>query len=622
MRRLVVTLTMFFAILGIAAALLLVRQRQEQCAPVPLIGQNMLPNAALVPDAGSRMPAGWASAADGVELRGRAISDNPDEWGFDLDQDGRALQLIGIANEVRTPTIKVTPGQSYCFVARALTDSPKSATRLRAVFAWQDAAGTPMGDHASDWQAVPQWQSPDFRDWAFIRAAGRAPDQAATLQIKLQPTSDDRVYLDAMAVRWTTDNRQPTTDNRQPTTDSPQLQPWPNGARGAVSFTFDWETAMGGLIHTRSNLADDPNYSQDWRERAMRMREGVTTTLDLFRPDGIRATYYATGYNFLQGNAERRQFLGNPTYEWAKPQNGWPNDWSQRPWFGDDPFGTVESDPIWYFGDLVPRLLAEKQDIQTHTFAHFAATYVTPVDWNADFAAFREVVAASGVAAPRSLAFPWSSSTGMSDADWQALADNGIQSVTRTYWAQAKSTLFPRDSNAADGLVTTPRCRPVPGHETILACSDFYLTTRSAPNAPAMIDRAIAQGGMIDLWAHTEEVTSPEQIVAWRAVVDYAVQKREAGELWIAPLSEVADWQQALALVSIQGSEGNQAEDSSLTWTVTNGSGINLQGLTVNMPVKIQRATVDGKEIPILDSETLILNLSAQQGREVVVWPA
>src|SRR3954465_4572087 len=124
-----------------------------------------------------------------------------------------------------------------------------------------------------------------------------------------------------MHVRATPNRPTPSPQLRSPIS----INPWPNGYRAALSFSFDWETAMGGLIHSRS--IDDPNAIQDPIARGLRMREGITTTLDLFRPHGIRATYYATGYNFLLGNTARRQFMNNPTFVWADntTSHKWPN---------------------------------------------------------------------------------------------------------------------------------------------------------------------------------------------------------------------------------------------------------------------------------------------------------
>ena len=385
---------------------------------------------------------------------------------------------------------------------------------------------------------------------------------------------------------------------------------------------------MGGLIHTRSTQTDEPNSAEDWQTRAMRMRNGITTTLELFRPYGIRATYYATGYNFLLGNTERQVFMGDPTYDWASPEHGWPKrpheqPRSKRPWFGDDPWSTFQEAPSWYFGDLIPRLQVERQDIQSHTFAHFAGTYVKKTDWQADFDAWHAVAARHGIASPRSLAFPWSSSNGMSDDDWKTLAANGITSVTRLHWSQAKSALFLRETTAADGIVPAPQCRPIPGHETILGCPDFYLHDGSAITATQQIDRAIAAGGMIDLWAHTEEVTSPSQILTWTRVVQYAAAKRDQGDLWIAPLSEVADWQQARERVHIRTSAMlAHSTQQPIRVTVENKSAHRLDGMTLKFPVSIQRATINGVAAQVVDNTYLVLNSPAQQAIEILVWVA
>jgi hypothetical protein len=611
---------------GVLAALLLARQRQEQCAYLPIVGEELLPNAALAPGQSKSMPEGWGRAATGVELRGREFSSNPDQWGFNLT--GRSLQLVGIANAVQTPLIAVSPGQRYCFVGRALTDSEKrSETRLRVVLEWLDSGLATVAQTESGWQRVPLWTAARPSEWGTLRAAGTAPEGAQRLRISLRPSSDDRIYLDAMHVRRAPEPG--AADSAQTTPPAGiRVMPWPRGAKAAVAFTFDWETAMGGLIHTRSSKADDPNSGEDWQVRAVRMRDGITTTLDLFRPYGIRATYYATGYNFLLGNTERRTFMGDPTYAWASPEHGWParpgeRPWSQRPWFGADPHSTFREAPPWYFGDLVPRLQAERQDIQSHTFAHFAGTYVKPADWQADFDAWRGVAAERGVAPPRSLAFPWSSSNGMSDDDWGALAANGITSVTRLHWSQAKSALFPRETAAADGIVAAPQCRPIPGHETILGCPDFYLHDGSALTATRQIDRAIAAGGVIDLWAHTEEVTSPSQRATWTRVVRYAAAKRDQGELWIAPLSEIADWQQALALVRVRAL-GIPLPDHQqpITVTLENASKHTLSGLTLKLPMNIQRATIGGANVQVLDGTVLVLDAPAQQAIDILVWPA
>jgi peptidoglycan/xylan/chitin deacetylase (PgdA/CDA1 family) len=357
------------------------------------------------------------------------------------------------------------------------------------------------------------------------------------------------------------------------------VQPWPRGAQAAVSFSFDWETTMGGLIHSRSLVADDPNNAEPPRERGLRMRQGITNTLELFRSYNIHATYYATGYNFLRGNTARRTFMGDPTFTWATQANGWKSDWSQRRWFSTDPHSALPNDPDYYFADLLPALRAAGQDIQTHTFSHLYGGYASPAEWQADFSAWREAAAAQGIAPARSLAFPWSGSGGMSDASWQVLAHAGITSVTRTNRSQSQYQLV---------TPTEPQCRPVPGHERILVCPDFYLTPQSAAQALALLDST-----------------------------------RQAGQVWIAPLAEIADWQQAVAQLRIEPHTPDA--HAPLDFTITNTSAHPLNGVTLELPFAPTRVAVDGNAAGgsfAVHGTSLTLTIPAGQAVEVQAWPA
>lgn len=54
---------------------------------------------------------------------------------------------------------------------------------------------------------------------------------------------------------------------------------------------------------------------------------------------------------------------------------------------------------------------------------------------------------------------------------------------------------------------------------------------------------------MIDLWAHTEEVITPEQQAAWQRVVHYAATHTQ---VWVAPLREISAWQRARDQLQVQ----------------------------------------------------------------------
>lgn len=615
MRRIVGIAAVLAAVAMLLGAVITAQERIERCAAVPLIAGDLLDapdfaNLAPTGSSGVLLPAGWSARAVGVQV-----------GDFTVSGSGNSFQLLGIANQLRTPAVAIQPGTSYCITAQALADSI-SATRLQVTFHWLDAGGAIVRRDRSEWQDVRRWGGPNDRGgWSMIGGGALAPEGATQLEVTFQPASDDRVYLDIIRIRAGRFARVMLTPERPTQPAEVQLRPWPDGADAALSFSFDWETTMGGLVHSRS--VDDPNFDQDPVLRGIRMREGVTTTLEIFRPYGIRATYYATGYNFLMGNRERRTFMGDPTFSWANRANRWQTDvWQRQPWFAPDPYGTSASDPAWYFGDLIDPLRREGQDIQSHTFSHLYGGLASSAEWRSDLAEWRTVAAEQGVAPARSLAFPWSGSAGMSFANWQELAAAGITSVTRTNWN-------PRQPQYHIVSVDEPHCRPVPGHERILACPDFYLTEHSAVAAPAMIDRALAVGGMIDLWAHTEEIVTPDQIAAWSAVVRYAAEQRDAGRLWIAPLAEIADRQQAVAQVELniarQEPENGITERMPLRIRITNHSAIDLDRLTLDLPYAPDAVTlvnaVERARLAVNDTQ-LILDLAAGETIEVLVWPA
>ncbi|MGQ9926638.1 MAG: polysaccharide deacetylase family protein [Chloroflexaceae bacterium] len=625
-RRLLLSATMVSLLIGALGALLYAQQRVAACAFMPLVAPELLPNARLAPGESAGMPAGWQRRAGGVELRGPAV----DGQGFDLDGDGRALQLLGIANHVQTPPIPTRPGARYCFTGFTLTDSAqRSPTRARLVFSWRDASGATLSEAATLWQPVTLWtpEAPP-RDWSRLQGSFVAPPAAHSLVVRIEPASDDRIYLDAMHVRRGGSTLASLTAPAPAiVADPPRVAPWPLGRQAAVAFTFDWETAMGGLIHSRS--VGDPDYDKDPEARGLRMREGITTTLRIFRPHGVRATYYATGYNFLLGNLERRRFMDDPVFAWANLANGWTTDrWTHTPWFADDPFGSYRSHPAWYFGDLIWPLHEAGHEIQSHTFSHLYGGLADAATWADDLQAWNQVAAERGVPPATSLAFPWSSSAGMSDSNWDVLERGGIRSVTRLS-NQMQYNLFPTDG---DGVVLEPRCRWLPGREErILACPDFYLTPERASLALRQVELAVVARGAIDLWAHTEEVTSPKQIQAWEQVVEHVARDQR---LWVAPLGEIAAWQAALATVRVEPVAAQPGEEGVLTVRVVNPSAVDLADLSLYMPANTRRVMVNGEELARNErrlpyargwwpaAALATFDLPAGQTAEVQVWLA
>ena len=547
--------------------------RRYQAIPASLPGPNLMPNNDFAADADADgLPDGWTTAdAGGVRLSAfRVITDT-----------GNSIELSGINNYIKSPYIVARPGATYRIIFQALADDPEkpSPTQARVQFHWRDAEGLDFSVVKSAWQDVPH------RNWAQISAAEVAPAGATGLAISIHPASDDRIVIDRLGLGQI----------------GVRVAPWPNGKSAALALSFDYETAMGGLIHSRGG--DDPQAGRNHLDRARRMRAGVDEILKLFAPAGIQGTWYVNGYNFLTGNRERRLFMDNPTYDWATTANRWPtNYWSEHPWFSSDPYTDEQTDPEWYFGSQIKTLQAAGQSIQSHTFAHFDGGLVQPSDWSDDFKTWNEVAAPWNVGRPASLAFPWSSSAGMRWDSWQVLEANGIRSITRTNWRQSRFRLADRETYAL---------RQVPGHETIAVIADEYLTPESLPEVQTALRRAQLNEGAIDVWAHTEEVISEQQRAAWAAVID-------AGQnFWIAPVPTIVDWQQAVAQVEIR----LLAEEPAYVFRVVNPDATALNGLTLVLPFVPTRATIDGREAPVSDQQ-VILDLAGRSAIEVRLWPA
>lgn len=475
----------------------------------------------------SGLPAGWVAGAPGVRV-----------GDFSADGLGKSVHMLGIGTWLGLPVQRVAAGQPYCLRVVALADSP-SMTAIRTRWIWTGADGLRV-ERLGKWQSVRAWAgATDIRPWSEVVDHDTAPTGATQLEVRIEPASDDRIYLDLLEFRTSIVARR-LDDVRRNTTPL-TIRPWPAGYNAAVSFSYDWETTMGGLVHSRS--IDDPNAGQDPLLRGMRMRVGLNHTLELFAPHHYTATYYINGYNFLWGNTERREFMGNPTFAWASQTNGWRNNtWLQQPWFSVDPFGDYRTHPEWYFGDLIQPVMRAGHDLQSHTFSHFYGGLATPTQWRSDLTAWNTIAAERQVAPATSIAFPWSSSAGMRYDVWDTLEDAGITSLTRTAW----NPKLPQYHvvSAADA-----RCRALPGHESIMVCPDFYLTVHSQDYALAILERIRQQDGMIDYWAHTEEVYTPEQIAAWKRVVDATAT---AGDVWVASLRDIALRQQLVDGIDVR----------------------------------------------------------------------
>jgi peptidoglycan/xylan/chitin deacetylase (PgdA/CDA1 family) len=412
--------------------------------------------------------------------------------------DGTTLTAVNETGAATSPRVPVQAGDGYRLSAHIVL-AQGGAGAIAARILWSDATFRPLAESPATLAVgVPSVASAAPAGAAYASVSLALPPGALVDTIRFQPLDGGR--LDAL----------------------------PNYAKAALAFSFDFETAMGGLIHTRGGQTDHD--VSDAVARGMLMRSGANFLRQLFAAYDTRATFYVNGYNFLTGNTLRRQFVGNPTYtRYTATTAGFASDyWATHPWYGDDPFGTEETNPAWYFGSLTKQLAQDGHDIENHTFGHlFLHAGITAQQLDDDLTAWDAVAKENGFAPAHSFAFPWGASNSLTAEYYAVLAKHGITNVTR-YYDQKPGTY------AIQSVPVYPQIKVVPDQELIDRAGDEESAMRG-------IDMALATGGVFSLWTHPEDIATPAAQAIWGRVVAYAADRRSLG-LWVAPVTTITNF--------------------------------------------------------------------------------
>ncbi len=421
--------------------------------------------------------------------------------------DGTTLTAVNDVGSATSPRVPVQAGDGYRLSAHIVL-APGGTGTLVARLLWTDAMFRPLAASPITLAVgLPSATSAAPAGAAYVSVALALPLGALVDTIHLQPLDGGR--LDAL----------------------------PNYAKAALAFSFDFETAMGGLIHTRGGLTDHD--VADAEARGMLMRNGANFLRQLFAAYDTRATFYVNGYNFLTGNTTRQQFVGNPTYtRYTATTAGFASDyWVTHPWYSDDPYGTEQTNPAWYFGSMTKQLAEDGHDIESHTFGHiFLHAGITAQQLDDDLTAWDTVAKENGFAPAHSFAFPWRASNSVTAEYYAVLVKHGITNVTRYY----------------DLKLGTYDLQSVPVYPQIRVVPDQELIDRAGDEASAQrgIDMALATGGIFSLWAHPENITSPAAQAIWGRVVAYAADRRSLG-LWVAPVTTITNFVDARATLRV-----------------------------------------------------------------------
>ena len=532
--------------------------------------------ALLLPPQFSRAATATAAPATNYAPPFVTVSNQP-VWTLDRGEARDGLVRLAAGGSAISPWIEARPGLAYEF--RAGGDGP-----LRVTFFWEDITRTSVGS-----------QSVALPATATRVARFAAPAGATGLRLRLD-TSASAATISGPQLALAAGVR---------------VEPFPDGKRAALAFSFDWESAMGGLIHSRSaggegegttvGLRSDGGPSvADAEAKGLRMREGAQYLTALFARYGIHATFYATGYDLLDGNPTCQKFLDDPVYRNANQANGWGSDWWRtHPWYGDDPCKTEATAPAWYFASETRTLAAAGHEIASHTFGHLYVRGVSPAQLQADLELWNRSAEALGLPPARTFAFPWTSSNSLDAPFWAVFAQEGMTTLTRLYPPDLRHPYELDRIKANPNLVVFP---------------DFYLASNATAldEALARIDITVASRGYHSLWDHPNEVLEQNGQVIWQRVVDYAVAQREQG-LWIAPVGTIADYGVAsrqVAVTAIPVAGGMQL-------IVENRSGQRLTGVTLGLPVA-GTVEIDGRHAGDSPVDTTILP-TLEPGAQVVV---
>ncbi len=542
-------------------------------------------------------------------------------WSFLLD-GGWTMQSAGEdahIQELSSARVAVVPNARYGYSFHAYSHlldvrGVVQPAQVQARLLWEDAAfralswqDGPVVTVDTAYPTTPQL-TPGTDTAPLLSGSEVAPAHAAYARLIIRQLEGSGFYSEDVRL----------------TADGVRVEPYPDGARAALAFSFDWESAMGGAIHSKGAEGHDPAAAT---AHGLAMRQGADILRDIFATNAVSATFYGTGYNLLDGNTERRTFSDNPTYSWAKPKWGWVTDyWTTHPWYGDDPFGTVQSDPGWYFGDQTDALHAAGHEIGSHTFGHLYVRGATPAELDTDLSEWDRAAAAQGLPPMQSFAFPWQSSNSLinaatgSSSFYGVMAAHGIRSVTRIYpvdlrdhytlnavplYISQTATISPDISIMPDFLLGPP----LAGAGDIAITDTVTSGVDEARGAVGNVDGAkqviatvLVRRGVTSFWNHPEQLaTNPDVANTWRETVAYAAAQRQNG-LWIAPVSTITGYMRDMREVEVVW----QTQPGGYGAVVTNHTDHVLEGVTLSFPIPVQAATVEGQPAPRI-ADTLVV---------------
>lgn len=520
-------------------------------------------------------------------------------WSYTGGADFNDLYSANLAAgaSIHSHDILVRPGATYRYSFYAFSDDSTQSTNAQVRLLWlgADLSDLSWNDSPalSTNYALSGVQGNNWPSGAFFSGNGVAPPGAKALRFELTSLGPGSLKLRSMSL----------------VQEGVYVEAHPNAASGSLAFSFDWESAMGGPVHSQGMTGHDVAGAE---AHGMLMRQGADWLNDLFVTNHISATFYATGYNLLDGNTQHLTFSGNPTYTWAKPKNHWNTDWwLTHPWYSDDPFGTYQTDPAWYFGDQTRTLLQAGHEIAPHTFAHIYVRGSNPTELATDMDEWLKYGKLTGVSPPTTFAFPWRSSNSLTADFYDVLYSRGIRAVIRAYAPDLRDLYTIGAASVYTQMAVMPDF--MLGSAAAGAGEETGGGVLNEDQGLNVIKETLARRGTTSFWQHPEQLGDDPNLAdvrtAWQAVVEAAAHERDNGRLWITTIANITAYQRDVASVTATLKPPSETGGG---WhiAVRNDSGSQLHGVTLTLPgdasaAHDQTGTVQSVSHPTSDSTTL-----------------
>lgn len=312
--------------------------------------------------------------------------------------------------------------------------------------------------------------------------------------------------------------------------------------KGVFTISIDTELAWGTFDH---------GGHIKYKDAYKKYRFLVSEILKLFRKYEIPATWAIVGHLFLDNCSKEAGRLHSdivrPNYSWHKED-----------WFDSDPGTDISRDNFWYGSDIVEMIqgAVPKQEIASHSFCHtiFSDPGCLKETAESDVAKCVALAREKGIEL-KSFTFPRNS-----PGHLDVLAGHGFKvfrGKDAAYFDLSPAILRKAVFLLGDMLTVTP---PVVEPRFILGdrlielkgsmlfrfahgASRFIQKGVRFKKAKKGIDRAISEGKIFNLWFHPISFAwkTPEMLKELEEILEYAVGRRQQGDLKILTLQEIGD---------------------------------------------------------------------------------